>query len=72
VALADDNFYPVTLTDLALAKRQRNVSRLEQLRGLRAERFELIDRLANLPSDMVFFTHITMEAAVEHFQALLR
>jgi hypothetical protein len=65
VALADDNFYPVTLTDLALAKRQRNVSRLEQLRGLRAERFELIDRLANLPSDMVFFTQITMEAAVE-------
>jgi radical SAM superfamily enzyme YgiQ (UPF0313 family) len=63
VALADDNFYPVTLTDLALAERQRNVSRLEQLRALRAERFELMDRLAHLPSDMVFFTQITMEAA---------
>ena len=63
VALADDNFYPVTLTDLAMAERQRNVSRLEQLRALRAERFELMDRLAQLPSDMVFFTQITMEAA---------
>ena len=63
VALADDNFYPVTLTDLALAERQRNVSRLEQLQALRAERFELMDRLAQLPSDMVFFTQITMEAA---------
>jgi radical SAM superfamily enzyme YgiQ (UPF0313 family) len=63
VALADDNFYPVTLTDLAMAERQRNVARLEQLRALRAERFQLMDRLAQLPSDMVFFTQITMEAA---------
>ena len=63
VALADDNFYPVTLADLALAERQRNAARLEQLRALRAERFELMDRLAQLPSDMVFFTQITMEAA---------
>ena len=63
VALADDNFYPVTLADLAMAERQRNVARLEQLSALRAERFELMDRLAQLPSDMVFFTQITMEAA---------
>ena len=63
VALADDNFYPVTLADLAMAERQGNVVRLEQLRALRAERFELMDRLAHLPSDMVFFTQITMEAA---------
>jgi hypothetical protein len=63
VALADDNFYPVTLTDLAQAERQGNASRLAQLRALRAERFELMDRLAGLPSDMVFFTQITMEAA---------
>ena len=63
VALADDNFYPVTLTDLAMAERQRNAARLEQLQALRAERFELMDRLARLPSDMVFFTQITMEAA---------
>ena len=63
IALADDNFYPVTLDDLAMAERQRNVARLEQLRALRAERFELMERLAQLPSDMVFFTQITMEAA---------
>ena len=63
VALADDNFYPVTLTDLAMAERQGNVVRLEQPRALRAERFELMDRLAQVPSDMVFFTQIIMEAA---------
>jgi len=63
VALADDNFYPVTLADLAMAERQRNAARLEQLQALRAERFELMERLAQLPADMVFFTQITMEAA---------
>ena len=63
VALADDNFYPVTLADLAMAERQGNVARLDQLRVLRAERFELMARLAELPPDMVFFTQITMEAA---------
>jgi radical SAM superfamily enzyme YgiQ (UPF0313 family) len=51
------------LTDLAMAERQRNSARLEQLRTLRAERFELMARLAELPGDMVFFTQITMEAA---------
>ena len=63
VALADDNFYPVTLSDLAMAERQQNLERLEQLKALRAERFELMARLAQLPPDMVFFTQITMEAA---------
>jgi radical SAM superfamily enzyme YgiQ (UPF0313 family) len=63
VALADDNFYPVTLADLALAERQRDQARLEQLRALRRERFELMARLTELPSEMVFFTQITMEAA---------
>jgi radical SAM superfamily enzyme YgiQ (UPF0313 family) len=63
VALADDNFYPVPLSDLAMAERQRNTARVAQLQALRAERFELMDRLAELPRDMVFFTQITMEAA---------
>jgi radical SAM superfamily enzyme YgiQ (UPF0313 family) len=63
VLLADDNFYPVTLTDLQLASRQGNTRRLEELKALRAERFDLMARLALLPSDMVFFTQITMEAA---------
>jgi radical SAM superfamily enzyme YgiQ (UPF0313 family) len=46
-----------------MAERQRNQVRLTQLRELRAERFELMARLALLPRDMVFFTQITMEAA---------
>ena len=49
VALADDNFYPVTLSDLAMAERQNNTARLEQLKALRAERFELMEKLAELP-----------------------
>ena len=62
VALADDNFYPVTLTDLNLAAQQKNTARLNELKALRAERFELMSRLAQLPEDMVFFTQITMAA----------
>jgi len=63
IALADDNFYPVTLTDLAMAQRRADKAQYETLRALRAERFELMARLAQLPDDMVFFTQITMEAA---------
>ena len=63
IALADDNFYPVTLTDLNLARLQKNTARVAELENLRAERFELMSRLAQLPDDMVFFTQITMEAA---------
>jgi radical SAM superfamily enzyme YgiQ (UPF0313 family) len=64
VLLADDNFYPVSLTDLQLASRQGNTQRLNQLKAIRAERFELMERLAGeVPPDMVFFTQITMEAA---------
>ena len=62
IALADDNFYPVSLNDLKLATRQ-NSERLRELEGIRAERFELMAALAELPSDTVFFTQITMEAA---------
>jgi hypothetical protein len=46
-----------------LASRQGDTRRLEELKALRAERFDLMARLALLPSDMVFFTQITMEAA---------
>lgn len=63
IALADDNFYPVTLTDLELARRQNNIPRLEELSAIRTERLNLMRRLAQLPSDMSFFTQITMEAA---------
>jgi radical SAM superfamily enzyme YgiQ (UPF0313 family) len=63
IALADDNFYPVTLTDLHQAARRADTTRLEQLKALRQDRFELMARLAQLPRDMVFFTQITMEAS---------
>jgi radical SAM superfamily enzyme YgiQ (UPF0313 family) len=63
IALADDNFYPVTLEDLAMASRRQDKARLEELTAMRAERFELMAGLAALPEDMVFFTQITMEAA---------
>ena len=63
IALADDNFYPVTLEDLRLAERQNNQQRLSELLAMREERFELMARLAELPKDMMFFTQITMEAA---------
>jgi radical SAM superfamily enzyme YgiQ (UPF0313 family) len=63
IALADDNFYPVTLTDIALARQQNDSRRLENLLALRAERFELMERLSQLPGDTILFTQITMEAA---------
>jgi radical SAM superfamily enzyme YgiQ (UPF0313 family) len=63
IALADDNFYPVTVTDLRLAEQQNNQARLNELKALRAERFTLMKRLAQLPPDTIFFTQITMEAA---------
>jgi len=62
IALADDNFYPVTLTDLRLAREQNNIPKLEELTHIRTERFLLMEELARLPKDMVFFTQITMEA----------
>jgi radical SAM superfamily enzyme YgiQ (UPF0313 family) len=63
IALADDNFYPVSLTDIELAEKQKNHERVAELKRIRAERFELMSRLADLPKDMVFFTQITMESA---------
>ena len=63
IALADDNFYPVTLNDLRMAARRSDSSHLAQLQTARAERFALMEQLARLPDDTVFFTQITMEAA---------
>ena len=63
IALADDNFYPVTLTDLRLAREQNNEEKVESLLAIRNERFALMAELAKLPKDMVFFTQITMESA---------
>ena len=62
IALADDNFYPVTLTDLRQAREQGNVARVAELTAVRQERLQLMEELSKLPRDMVFFTQITMEA----------
>jgi radical SAM superfamily enzyme YgiQ (UPF0313 family) len=62
IALADDNFYPVTLTDIELAEKQHNMARVAELKAMRAERFALMEQMAKLPDDMVFYTQITMEA----------
>ena len=63
VVLADDNFYPVAFADLEMARRRLDKSGLQELEMVRKERFELMERLADLPDDMVFLTQITMEAA---------
>ena len=63
IALADDNFYPVTLTDLRLAKQQGNLQKVAELEQIRSDKFALMAAMAKLPKDMVFFTQITMESA---------
>jgi radical SAM superfamily enzyme YgiQ (UPF0313 family) len=63
IVLADDNFYPVTLADLAEAERRPEKGQHAVLTRIREERFELMARLERLPDDMVFYTQITMEAA---------
>ena len=73
IALADDNFYPVTITDIKLARKQGNQAKVDELTGIRNERFELMERMALLPDDMIFFTQITMEAAEDvEFLAAMR
>jgi radical SAM superfamily enzyme YgiQ (UPF0313 family) len=63
IVLADDNFYPVTLADLAAADRRADKAQHAVLTRIRDERFELMARLEQLPDDIVFYTQITMEAA---------
>ncbi len=72
IALADDNFYPVTLDDLKQADRREDKTRFNELKTLRDERFELMGQMAKLPDDLNFFTQITMEAAedLEFLQAM--
>jgi tRNA A37 methylthiotransferase MiaB len=73
IALADDNFYPVPLADLKMAARRADPTTLNNLTAIRNERFELMERLAKLPDDTVFFTQITMEASEDpEFLAAMR
>ncbi len=71
MTLADDNFYPVSFTDLRLAREQNNHEKLAALEKTREEKMQLMRELAELP-DVVFFTQITMEAAEdpEYLQAM--
>ena len=48
IALADDNFYPVTLEDLRMADRRQDKTDLERLKAIRAERFELIEHVGEI------------------------
>ena len=48
---------------MKLAERRGNHAKLAELRAIRQEKFELMARLAQLPSDTIFFTQITMETA---------
>ena len=73
VLLADDNFYPVPLADLAAADRRSDKQQFHALTALRQDRFDLMAQLEQLPADMVFFTQITMEAAEDpEFLAAMR
>jgi len=73
VLLADDNFYPVAQADLTAAARRADKTQLAALTALRQERFELMSQLERLPTDMVFYTQITMEAAEDpEFLAAMR
>jgi radical SAM superfamily enzyme YgiQ (UPF0313 family) len=56
IVLADDNFYPVTLEDMAMADRRSDKSQLAELKRIREERFALMASLEQLPDDLVFYT----------------
>src|SRR5207245_1596790 len=58
IALADDNFYPVTQTDLKLATAQKNTARLSELTTIRAERVSLMRPLAQVPPTPISVTQI--------------
>jgi radical SAM superfamily enzyme YgiQ (UPF0313 family) len=63
IALADDNFYSVSLQDLEQASRREDKSHYEKLLALREERFQLMEKLARIGGNIIYFTQITMEAA---------
>ena len=64
MALADDNFYPVSLTDMRSGGTSGQYAKsVDATASDPRERFELMGVWPMLPKDMVFFTQITMEAA---------
>ena len=63
IALADDNFYPITNSDLERASLHEDKRQYEKLLRMRRERLDLMEQLSRISDDLVFFTQITMEAA---------
>ena len=63
IALADDNFYPVTLDDLATARAAIRPTRLHELEALRAGALRADGAARAAAGRLVFYTQITMEAA---------
>ncbi|HUE87159.1 MAG TPA: hypothetical protein VMO26_13875, partial [Vicinamibacterales bacterium] len=68
------SFTSVPIEWCVAAARRSDPSHLRELEAVRPERFALMDGLAKLPDDMVFFTQITMEAAEDpaFLQAMAR
>ena len=63
IALADDNFYSVSLQDLQKAADREDTRHYLRLKSLRKERLQLMEQMARIGADIIFFTQITMEAA---------
>ncbi len=63
ILLSDDNFYPVTWRICDWPSDRGTVRASSRCGKSARERFELMERLAKLPDDLVFYTQITMEAA---------
>ena len=63
ILLSDDNFYPVTLADLAAASRRADKSPARESQGDSRRALRADGQLEQLPDDLVFYTQITMEAA---------
>ncbi|MEJ2111503.1 MAG: hypothetical protein P8Z37_16650 [Acidobacteriota bacterium] len=55
IALADDNFYSVSLQDLEQAAKKKDQTRYRELLSLRQERFQLMEQLSKIDSDIIFF-----------------
>ena len=63
ILLADDNFYPVTLADLAAAARKSDPDAARQSEGAPRRALCAHGKPRTASDDVVFYTQITMEAA---------
>jgi radical SAM superfamily enzyme YgiQ (UPF0313 family) len=63
VVLADDNFYPVAMNDLAMARRREDKTALHELEAIRRERFELMERMAGFACVVRHWVGLHVDAA---------